>query len=245
MVYNMASATTPAAAATMFVPTPPVRILDTRNGTGTGGATVPLTAGNVLVLQATGVEGIPADAVAIEINVTVTEGTSSAFLTVWPTGSDRPTASVLNVTPGQNTPNMITAQLGATGQLSFFTNSGSVHVLADLAGYFVKANSVSGVVAPVPAEARWTVMWPLSNGTVGHMAVREDGSIRDQSNPADTVTKVGTGQYCIKATGALEGAVGSIQVGGPLATIQVSQGVGSFCNPVVGANITVTITQSV
>ncbi len=243
VVYNIASATTPASSATMFVPAAPVRILDTRTGTGTGGATLPLTAGAVMVLQVTGVQGIPADAVAVELNVTVTEGTVPAFLTVWPTGTDRPTASSLNITPGQNTPNMITAQLGASGQLSFFTNGGAVHVVADLAGYFVKANTVTGVVSQVPAEARWTVMWPLAGGTVGHMAVREDGSIRDQSLVTDTLTKVATGQYCIKATGASEGAVGSIQVGGPFATIQVSQGVGSFCNAVPLSNITVQIMQ--
>jgi hypothetical protein len=246
VVYNIASATTPASTATMFVPAAPVRILDTRTGIGTGGATLPLTAGGVMVLQVTGVQGIPADAVAVEINVTVTDGTIPAFLTVWPTGTDRPVASSLNITPGQNTPNMITAQLGASGQLSFFTNGGAVNVIADLAGYFVKANTVTGVVTQVPAEARWSVLWPLTApaGAVGYMTVREDGSIRTQSLVGDTLTKVAKGQYCIKATGALEGAVGSIQVaGGAFTTIQVSEGVGSFCNTVAGANITVQILQ--
>ena len=86
-------------------------------------------------------------------------------------------------------------------------------------------------------------MWPLAAGGVGHMAVREDGSIRDQSNMTDTLTKVDTGQYCITAANATEGAVGSIQIGGPFAAIKVSMGVGSFCNAVTGSNITVEITQ--
>ncbi len=73
---------------------------------------------------------------------------------------------------------------------------------------------------------------------VGRMTVREDGSIRDQSNPAHALTKVGTGQFCIKAADAQEGAVGSIQIGGASATIQASEGVGSFCNTIIGANIT-------
>lgn len=246
--YEMASASTPSSTATMFVPLPPARILDTRSGIGAGGATLPLAGGNVLSLQVTGAGGVPADAVAVQLNVTVTQGTAPAFLTIWPTGSTRPEASVLNIVPGQDTPNMITAQLGTNGQLSLFTNTGTVHVLADVAGYFVPGTTITGAVgeptppSEVPAEARWTVMWPIAAG-VGHMAVREDGSIRDQSNAADTVTKVDTGQYCIKATGATEGAVGSIQVGGPFASIKVSMGVGSFCNSVVGANITVEVTQ--
>ena len=150
-VYGLASASTPSATATMFVPLPPDRILDTRSGVGAGGATLPLAGGTVITLQVAGAGGVPADAVAVQLNVTVTQGTAPAFLTIWPTGSPRPEASVLNVVPGQDTPNMITAELGTNGQLSLFTNTGTVHVLADVAGYFVPGTTITGAVGqPTP-----------------------------------------------------------------------------------------------
>jgi hypothetical protein len=44
-----------------------------------------------------------------------------------------------------------------------------------------------------PGQASVRANLPLAAGGVGHMAVREDGSIRDQSLATDTLTKIGTG----------------------------------------------------
>jgi hypothetical protein len=91
------------------------------------------------------------------------------------------------------------------------------------------------------SDERFAILYPLAGGTVGRLAIRGDASIRDASDPAATVTKLGTGQYCITAPGAQEGAVGSLQNqgGGQLGTIRVSMGIGSICNAVAGSNITV------
>jgi len=92
-----------------------------------------------------------------------------------------------------------------------------------------------------PANQRFAIIYPLSNGTVGFMAIREDASVRDKSDPNATVTRVGKGRYCINAPGSREGAVGALQNMGDDAggTIRVSMGIGSFCNNVTGTNITV------
>ncbi len=91
------------------------------------------------------------------------------------------------------------------------------------------------------ADQRFAVIYPLSGGAVGFMAIRGDASVRDQSDPNATVTRVSEGRYCINAPGSSEGAVGSLQNEGGQAggTIRVSMGIANFCDAVVGANITV------
>src|SRR3954454_19898159 len=92
----------------------------------------------------------------------------------------------------------------------------------------------------VHVDQRFAIMYPLTGGTaVGYMAIRGDASVREQSDPTATVTRVGSGKYCIDAPGSSEGAVGSLQNqgGDGGGTIRVSMGIGSFCNNVTGSNI--------
>lgn len=116
----------------------PVRVFDTR--TGDGGVPVgPVGADATLDVTIGGTHGVPLDATAVVLNVTVVGGTTSSFLTAWPTGAVRPTASVLNWTNADATPNGVTVPLGTAGKVSFYNKSGTVNVLADVAGYFTAA----------------------------------------------------------------------------------------------------------
>lgn len=119
----------------IFVPVTPERILDTRDGTG--GITGPIAAGGSFELQVTGKAGIPADATAVVMNVTATEGTRPTFITVWPAGAERPTASNVNPAPGESVPNLVTVKLGDGGRLAFFNYDGTMQLIADVAGYYV------------------------------------------------------------------------------------------------------------
>lgn len=130
------AAASPAATAAVTVTVDPFRILDTRDGTGTGGSTSPVGPDSTITLQVAGVGTVPADATGVILNVTVVQGTQPSFITVWPTATPRPTASVLNITPGVTLPNMITASLGA-GQLDLYNHAGTVHLVADVAGYLI------------------------------------------------------------------------------------------------------------
>lgn len=83
-------------------------------------------------------------------------------------------------------------------------------------------------------------MWKVANGETRSAAIRGDASIRATDETGLIVTKVGTGQYCITAPGALEGAVGVLQnQGGADGTILVSMGIATFCASVGSSNITV------
>ena len=48
-----------------------------------------------------------------------------------------PPASNLNLDAGQILPNLVLGRLGADGTLGIYNDTGEVHVLADLAGFFV------------------------------------------------------------------------------------------------------------
>jgi len=118
-----------------FHPLPGTRLLDTRSGIGAPvGA---LGAGRTLDLQVTGRGGVPSSGVsAVVLNMTVTEPTGGGFLTVYPKGVDRPTASSLNFVPGQTVANLVTVSVGDLGRVTVFNSWGATHVLADVAGWY-------------------------------------------------------------------------------------------------------------
>lgn len=70
------------------------------------------------------------------LNVTATGPTQSSYLTVWPNGETRPTASSLNFAPGKTVPNAVTAKIGDDGKVRIYNDAGSVDVIVDLVGYF-------------------------------------------------------------------------------------------------------------
>ena len=136
---------------TLFHALAPVRVLDSRPGVGNlGGYTTPWGTGTRRDITVGGLAGVPADADAVVLNVTVTATTGSSFLTMWPAGQAQPTVSSLNWTPGRTIPNAVTVKLGAGGKISIFNLSGNADVIADVAGYY---DTVAGdgftSVAPV------------------------------------------------------------------------------------------------
>ena len=133
--------TTCAQPATLYHPVTPIRALDSRPGVGNvGGFTTPWAGGTSRDVVIGGFGTIPADAAAVVLNVTVTNTTGSSFLTLWPAGTTRPTASSLNWTPGVTIPNAVTVKLGTggvnAGKVSVFNLSGNADVIIDVAGYY-------------------------------------------------------------------------------------------------------------
>lgn len=117
-----------------LTPTAPARLLDTRDGTG--GTDGPVRGDSSITLQVTGAAEVPTTATAVVINVTSIQATAPAYVTVYPTGQERPLAATLNTEPGQNTPNLAIARLGANGQLDLYVSAGQTHLTADVMGYF-------------------------------------------------------------------------------------------------------------
>jgi len=109
-------------------------VLDTRAAIGIG-TTKPLAPGQTITLQ---IAGLPASGVtAVVLNVTVTEPSDPGVLTVYP-ADPRPLASNLNWRNGDTVPNLVIVPV-VNGTVKIFNNSpGTVHVVADLAGFFTK-----------------------------------------------------------------------------------------------------------
>ncbi|MEZ5249996.1 MAG: hypothetical protein R2713_12525 [Ilumatobacteraceae bacterium] len=90
--------------------------------------------------------GVPATGVdSVALNVTVTNPWDAGYLTVWPTGQPRPTASNLNFVRAQTVPNMVVVPVGANGQVSLYLSGGSADVVVDVLGWFPTGGEFHGL----------------------------------------------------------------------------------------------------
>ena len=123
------------AALSEYAPVTPSTLLDTRDGTG--GRTGPLRTAETYAVQVTGEGGVPGSGVGgVVLSVTVTGPTASSYLTVFPSGQRRPTASNLNYIKGETAANLVVVPVGTGGRVDIYQHSGAAHVVAVVVGYF-------------------------------------------------------------------------------------------------------------
>lgn len=129
-----------------FVGLAPGRVLDTRSGNGAPiGKVGP---GETITVQITGRGGLPAIGVAaVAINFTTTGPTESSFLTAWPAGGARPSASILNFPAGRTIANSAIVGVSASGRISIYNHSGDTHIIADVSGFFAAVPVATNQVA--------------------------------------------------------------------------------------------------
>ncbi len=120
---------------TRFVPAGPVRLFDTRDGTG-------IREGKILDrtpvdIQVAGRAGIPASgATAVVLNLAVTEPESRGYLRLTPSDATvRETANV-NFFAGDTVPNLVICKLGPDGKVTLDGRGDGVHAIGDVFGYF-------------------------------------------------------------------------------------------------------------
>ncbi|MDP3711495.1 MAG: hypothetical protein Q8R60_03290 [Mycobacteriales bacterium] len=137
--------------ATRYTPLAPARVFDTRSGVGTTLARV--GAGATRDLQVAGTNGVPSDATAVVLNVTGVAPSVATDIRVYPTPSApsaAPTVSNLNLAKGLTRANLVTVKVGAGGKVRLRNNSGTVDLVADLAGFYSPgASSTYFPVSPV------------------------------------------------------------------------------------------------
>lgn len=117
-----------------------VRLLDTRTGND------PLGPGATRSIMIRGLTGVPSTATAVVLNVTAVLPTADGFLTVYPTGVTRPTASSLTLSRTVTAGNAVTAKLGADGSVSLYNANGLSNVVVDLMGVYDGAKVVSAAL---------------------------------------------------------------------------------------------------
>lgn len=113
---------------------PPVRLADSRDAAGPWGD-APLGAGTPRSLAVAGQAGVPVDATAVVVSVTVTGGTAASFLQVAPSGTSPGTANVL-FAAGQTVGNLVTVGLGPDGAVVLTNSLGAVDVVVDVVGWY-------------------------------------------------------------------------------------------------------------
>jgi hypothetical protein len=193
VVVDVVGAFVPASSAAVgrFVSRPSTRLYDSRSGPRLApGATKTLPMPS----------GIPADAVALALNVTITESAGPGFVTEFPAGRVMPTSSILNVDQaGQTRAAAGIFPVSPTGVALYLSGGG--HIVVDLLGYFTGPSAGSGTDGLFTAYDPTRLLdtrgasplgnsVPLYPGGGLELAVSQGGSI------AYNVTSVdGTGGY--------------------------------------------------
>lgn len=121
----------------LFVPTSPVRVLDTRPAPWLRLPVGLLDPGEQIVVAIADEGDVPGlGASAVLANITGTGSVGAGFVTAWPAGTATPGVSTVNLVRGGTTrPNAALVPLGGLGDISLYS-SGGTHALVDVFGYF-------------------------------------------------------------------------------------------------------------
>lgn len=168
----------------------PTRWFDSRPGAlgagestfGSSGRATPLGDREDIAVPVAGIAGVPGDATAVVLNVTAIGGVAPGWITVHP-GQNVPTASNLNVTPGQVAAAHVTATVGADGRVRFFSSSAGTHLVVDLAGWYGPTGN---------GDARYTAL-DDANRAFDSRAIGA-GYAEDPFGPNGRTTPIGAGQ---------------------------------------------------
>ena len=125
----------PPAGASQYASIAPFRLAETRASEGPFGFT--RVSGSTIRVQVAGVGAVPQNATAAVLNVTLVNPFGAGFVTVFPSGSPRPTASNLNADSQRRVvANMVTVKLGSGGSVDIFTNT-PMDLVIDVSGAYV------------------------------------------------------------------------------------------------------------
>jgi hypothetical protein len=156
----------------------PQRLVDTRTGTGTGATA--LAGGCTLVVR----PPVAAGSTAVSVDLVAIESVAAGYLTVYPCGTARPVASVVQARPGQVVSGSAIVPLGADGTFCLFS-SVSTHVVVDLFGAFAPGSGSR--FEPITSSRRYdsrTGGTVLAAGSVVRVGTRGSGGAPSDSTAA-------------------------------------------------------------
>ncbi|MCB9641439.1 MAG: N-acetylmuramoyl-L-alanine amidase [Myxococcales bacterium] len=165
-----------------FFPKGPYRRLDTRSGTKPGDQ-------STQCYKVAGQDGIPSDAKAVFVNLVAVEATAAGFLSLYPKGIARPTASTLNYTTDGATANGALVRLGTGGEICVYAYA-STHIILDVTGYFGALSSLSAI-DPIRRLDTRTTSLPADQSTQCHQVTGRDGIPATAKALAINVTAAG------------------------------------------------------
>jgi hypothetical protein len=190
-----------------FYPVTPCRLADTRASNGPfGGPEMGARTTRSFPIPASGC-GIPANAAAYSLNVTVVPDGPLPYLSAWPTGSARPNVSTLNSFDGSVVANAAIVPAGAGGGIDVFVTN-PTHLMLDINGYFAGSGqpdsyTITGIVSGLTSGASVIL---LDNSTDA-LTVSTNGSftfataLKSGDSYAVTVGTQPTGENCQVTSG--------------------------------------------
>ena len=153
MTFELAGGATAAAAASTsrFETASPCRLTDVRDGTG-----FERVDSRIVRVFVTGRCGVPAEATAVALTVTVdnTAAPGPGFVSIWPEGADMPTASIVNYRAREIRANATIVRVGIGGAVDLYAQN-AAPLIVDVTGWFVESGATSaGRFVPItPARA--------------------------------------------------------------------------------------------
>jgi hypothetical protein len=124
-----------------FVAATPCRLVDTRGNGFTGPYGPPsMAAGVARDFFLRGQCGIPSEALAVSLNITVTNTQGPGFITIYPQGTPQPTVSTLNFVGGQTIANAAVVAMPGGGVTVVAGVSGT-DLIIDTNGYYAASSS--------------------------------------------------------------------------------------------------------
>jgi hypothetical protein len=136
-VFTPTITPTPGPLVAGFYTLTPCRLADTREATGSFGGPA-LQAGETRSFVMVGRCGIPPEADAIAVNITVTQPTAPGHVIIYPLRVPLPMTSTINYSAGQTRANNAIVQVGTDGSIAVTCgqSSGTTHFIIDVVGYF-------------------------------------------------------------------------------------------------------------
>jgi len=196
LVVDVAGYWVPAAtaAAGRLGATAPVRLVDSRDGTG--GVSGPLPPGGSVDVQVRGVAGVPDDASAVVFTLTATDTAGPGWFSARPAGTPFQSTSNLNATaPGQTIANLVVVPIGADGRVTLSAQTGG-HVVVDVSGWF------SGSATPAGSDGLYVPVVPR------RLLDTREGGARLGGEPGQELAVAGRGG--VPAGGAAAAVVANV-----------------------------------
>jgi hypothetical protein len=116
---------------------------------------------------------VPADAVAVLLNLTVASPSVPGWLAAYPAGIAAPTVSNVNFASGQDTGNLALVKVGAGGVVNIRNGSGAAtHVVGDIMGY-ITGSGTAGAYRAADQPVR-ILDTRIGNGRSGPIPANQD-----------------------------------------------------------------------
>lgn len=132
----------PPVGASKFVAVAPTRLADTRPGSSDFGGYTQLTADTIRV-DITHRSGVPSDATAVVLNVTIAGASAAGYVTVYPGGSALPkTSNVYADAVGRTIANLVHAKIGDNGAVDILRSS-TMDLVIDLVAVYVPVSGAT------------------------------------------------------------------------------------------------------